>query len=183
MKKAHWITFFSFTGSDIYNVSTRMGRFPDLVITNNSPDNINPKLKDNVNITYTSSRPGSMDYFNIMRGGYGLTCENTLLTLHGWMRIVPEDVCEECDILNLHPGLISKYPELKGKDPQQRAFDGGYSDVGVVIHKATKELDDGEIVIEKSVKNDFNDFDSLNTKLHQLGTESWLEVLPEYIII
>ena len=49
--------------------------------------------------------------------------DNTLITLNGWLRIVPPDKCAKYNIYNGHPGLITKYPELKGKDPQQRMWE------------------------------------------------------------
>ena len=41
-----WIAFFSHTGNEIYNISKELGRYPDRVITNKSPDDstINKKL-------------------------------------------------------------------------------------------------------------------------------------------
>jgi folate-dependent phosphoribosylglycinamide formyltransferase PurN len=47
---------------------------------------------------------------------------DAIVTLHGWLRVIPAYVCERSRIYNGHPGLITKYPELKGKDPQVRAF-------------------------------------------------------------
>ena len=37
----------------------------------------------------------------------------------------PGEVCEKRNIYNGHPGLITQYPQLKGKDPQQKAIDLG----------------------------------------------------------
>ena len=46
--------------------------------------------------------------------------KHDLITLHGYLRIIPENICKQCKhIYNGHPGLINMYPELKGKDPQE----------------------------------------------------------------
>ena len=42
-----WKTFFSQSGSEIYEISNRIGRFPDAILTNKSfeeMDSINPDL-------------------------------------------------------------------------------------------------------------------------------------------
>ena len=71
-----------------------------------------------------------------------------IITLHGWLRIMPKEVCERFSIFNGHPGLITEYPELKGKDPQIRAFEGKYPVMGCVIHKVTAGVDEGKILKE-----------------------------------
>jgi folate-dependent phosphoribosylglycinamide formyltransferase PurN len=174
----NWVAFFSYTGTDIYNVSKKLGRFPDRVITNNNPEGVNDHLIESVNINFIERSPSSDSYRKII----GAT--DTIVTLHGWMRIVPPDICKEYTIYNLHPGLISKYPELKGKDPQLKVYNSvecNYTDVGVVIHRATEELDGGEIVVEKSVPNTFSSFKKMNNKLHQMGTDAWVSVLPDLL--
>jgi folate-dependent phosphoribosylglycinamide formyltransferase PurN len=100
------------------------------------------------------------------------------------MRIVPADVCSVYEMYNLHPGLISKYPELKGKDPQHEAFESKkrkYDDIGCVIHKVTPELDSGEIIMERSTSNTFYNFDELNSYLHKMAGEMWIHLLPELL--
>lgn len=182
MKK--WVAFFSYTGTDILNVSKTLGRFPDRVITNNSPDNVNNTLVDSIPITYVNKKPTSADYKKIIGPVHGLKSESTIVSLHGWMRIVPDDICDEYEMYNLHPGLITKYPCLKGKDPQLKAYastEHDYAEVGVVIHRVTSELDGGEVVVEKSVPNLFSSFKDLNSYLHRLGTKCWLELLPKVL--
>ena len=75
------------------------------------------------------------------------------ITLHGWLNIVPKEICEEYKIFNGHPGYITKYPELKGKDPQIRAYEGikagKYSTAGAVIHKVTAGVDEGRVIMEE----------------------------------
>ena len=47
--KRPWVTFFSQTGSEIYKISKKLGRVPDIIVTNKSKDkilDINPDLFD-----------------------------------------------------------------------------------------------------------------------------------------
>ena len=76
--------------------------------------------------------------------------KGALITLHGYLRIIPADVCKECNIVNGHPGLITEYPNLKGKDPQER-IENWMSYIGSVCHKVVPEVDAGEILSEDRI--------------------------------
>ena len=71
------------------------------------------------------------------------------------MNIVPADICNEFKIYNGHPGLINYYPELKGKDPQERAWESiiNYQFVGSVIHRVTAGVDEGPIICYQKVNS------------------------------
>ena len=57
-----WIAFFSQTGSEILNVSKKLGRFPDKVITNASIGNINQELMKSKPVTFTLDKPTVSEY-------------------------------------------------------------------------------------------------------------------------
>jgi len=78
-----------------------------------------------------------------------------IITLHGWLRIMPKEICERFSIFNGHPGLITEYPELKGKDPQIRALKGNYPVMGCVLHKVVAGVDEGKVIAEERF-NAFN---------------------------
>jgi folate-dependent phosphoribosylglycinamide formyltransferase PurN len=135
--------------------------------------NINPELpKDK--IYYTSNKPEAYEYHHYLR-----QVENPLITLHGWLRILPEDICNKYEIYNGHPGLITRYPELKGKDPQIRAFAGEYNTGGCVIHRVTPGVDEGEVLMEREVGIRLLDLDGLFTILHKTSVNMWIEFLDE----
>ena len=171
-----WVAFFSHTGNEIYNISKSIGRFPDRVITNRPPGDkqINKKLANKVDIVDVKDRPEVEDYDRII-------WTDAIVTLHGWMRIIPKRICKEYTIYNLHPGLIRQYPELKGADPQKRVFECDhperYDRVGCVIHHVTPKVDDGEIIIERSVKNTFPGTSVLSCYLHQMATQLWIDFI------
>lgn len=174
-----WVAFFSQTGSEILNISKRLGKFPDTIICNGFLDKTNKELLENKSVIYTRTKPTVSDYKQFIGSD-----KDTLVTLHGWLRIVPREVCEHYNnIWNLHPGLITKYPELKGKDPQERVFNKShlYPDIGVVIHEVVPEVDEGPIKIEKSIKNIFANKDDLYYNLHSIATEAWSEFLNETV--
>ena len=53
----------------------------------------------------------------------------------------------ECQIVNIHPSLLPKYP---GMNTHQRALDAGDKYHGTTIHFVSSELDDGPIIRQES---------------------------------
>lgn len=168
----HWTALFSHTGTEIVKLSRRLGRTPDVIITNKPPgsDDIHEGIQENI---YLPNRPNKIDYRGVLQA-------DSVITLHGWMRIIPPEICEEYEIYNLHPGLITKYPELKGADPQKKvaeAEDGTYEEIGCVIHRVTAGVDEGPILSYNSVRNVFHGESTISCRLHDMATELWLDTL------
>ena len=92
---------------------------------------------------------------------------------------MPGDICDEFDIYNGHPGLITKYPELKGKDPQEKAYRLGLHESGCVIHKAVAEVDSGEILREKVVSIEKLAPHDIMKILHKESINLWVDFLTE----
>lgn len=172
LKNKKWAALFSHTGSEIVSIGTILNRNPDIVITNNTPgsDHIHEGIRDNI---YTQKKPSVEDYRNVLE-------DADIVTLHGWMRVIPREICSEYDIYNLHPGLITLYPELKGADPQKRVAQESvrtYSRVGCVIHRVVPQVDAGEVLAECSTFNDFYGESQLSCHLHKMATQLWIQLL------
>ena len=101
--------------------------------------------------------------------------------MHGWLRIVPEYVCERSRIYNGHPGLITKYPELKGKDPQIRAFEGKYKTAGAVLHKVSGGVDEGEVILSREFNTSGLDLDDLFRILRDKALSMWYILLKNLL--
>lgn len=168
-----WIAFFSQTGSEIVAVSKLLGKYPDLIITNERPDHlrkIHPELEGRV---YCVENKPTEEELGMLIGQYG----NPLVTLHGWLRIMPPSICNRFEIYNGHPGLITEYPELKGKDPQQKAFDLGLEYSGCVIHKVTEGVDEGKVLLQRKVSIKELEIDKVFHILHRVSTGLWVDFL------
>lgn len=168
-----WIALFSHTGSEIFDVCQSIRKWPDLIITNNRNFNqsswINaPKL----NILY-ANKPMTPEMYRWCFA----SPHSPLVTCHGWMRIIPESICNEFECINLHPGLISKYPELKGKDPQEKAVLLNLPTTGCTIHRMTKDLDGGEILKEREINIEGKSKGQVITDLRILAKEMWINYL------
>ena len=171
-----WITFFSQTGAEIADLSESIGRWPDLIITNKRPKElrtIDPRIVEYGYIE-VPNKPTVSDLDAVLQ-------DNAIITLHGWLRIMPEVICNKYLIYNGHPGLITKYPELKGKDPQVKAHKLGHNVAGSVIHRVTAGVDEGTVLAEER----FNAFDlSLDDLFRILRDRSlylWVEFLKKVI--
>ena len=147
-----WIAFFSQTGSEIVELSKAIGRKPDLIVTNNFETTIkfNPGLRELGVVIQSAKHDQLMGYF---RTQHVYDPAEVIITLHGYLRIIPADICEKYKMYNGHPGYITAHPELKGKDPQVRAWEGKYKWVGCVIHKVTAGVDEGPIEERTGVPN------------------------------
>ena len=168
-----WIAFFSQTGSEIVEVSKLLGRWPDLIITNERPDHlrkIHPALEGKV--AFVENKP-TEEELGLILGHY----KDPLVTLHGWLRIMPSYICNRFEIYNGHPGLITEYPELKGKDPQQKAFDLGLESSGCVIHRVTEGVDEGEILRSRKVSIKGLEIGELFHILHSISISLWVDFL------
>jgi len=89
MKVKHY-AFFSQTGSEIAAIAKQTGKWPDKIITNKRPNkkrNISPLLARK-KIIYLSNKPTVEEYLEVLGD------EQCLITLHGWLRIIPAEVVE-----------------------------------------------------------------------------------------
>ena len=73
-----------------------------------------------------------------------------LVCLAGYMRIVGKPLLDAFPnaIVNIHPSLLPAFP---GVDAQRQAIEHGVKVSGVTVHLVTGELDDGPIVIQRTV--------------------------------
>jgi folate-dependent phosphoribosylglycinamide formyltransferase PurN len=184
-----WIAFFSQTGSEIISL-IKKGYKPDLIVTDNkeSYDLRKEFFKcSNIEFWYRPL-PKSTNYKVLYYDE--ILHRDDVITLHGWLNIVPAETCMTYTIYNGHPGHIVDYPELKGKDPQVRAFADidKFKVIGSVIHRVTEEIDGGEVVViaEQAVKDSplkINSIDGMFNVCTSLSLISWLSFFRNSDII
>lgn len=184
MKHLDWTVFVSQTGSEVLGLCHQLGVVPKLLITNNPKklrEDVMFFLKDNgCKLKVIPFKP-LLDHYlqeDIL--------SSKIITLHGYLRILPSEFIESYRpraIYNGHPGLITEYPELKGKDPQIRAFEGKYHLIGSVIHEVTAGVDEGEVVHAKSAQNVATTLDGTYELLKYLSLRSWYEFFREKLLV
>jgi folate-dependent phosphoribosylglycinamide formyltransferase PurN len=181
MNKPVWGALFSQTGSEIYNISKTLKREPDFIITNKTKEqvlDINQNLffEQGHKFVWLPKKPTVEDYKQVIPQG-------ALITLHGWLRIIPPEICELYEIYNLHPAPIhlEGFEKYKGKDPQVRIFEDKAIYSGNVIHKCIAELDAGEIL----AKNEFDvtgaSLDKIFELTHSKAGELWCRFLQNRV--
>ena len=179
-KYTKWIALFSQTGQEIIDISEQIQRKPDLIISNNHPSKIKNILKG-VEYKWLTTFGKDSKTLDILDEVVA-DIEPTIITLNGWLRIVPPDKCLKYSIYNGHPGLITKYPELKGKDPQQRAWDDihKYYKIGSVVHKVVEEVDAGDVETFSEVGTaSILTLDDTYNALRETSLKAWYSFLKE----
>lgn len=166
-----WVTAFSRSGSEIYNLSKILGREPDLILTNK---------KDFTNCYYKETECIYID--NSVNDWNKYLQEDDIITLHGYLRIVPPEICEKYNIINGHPAPVHLYPELKGKDKQEDLYNykDKYRKIGCIIHKVTAGVDEGEILYSKDAPNNLVSVEDAYNTLQKLSLESWKDFFKNY---
>ena len=178
----NWVAFFSQSGSELNNIIHHTGKAPAAIITNRqNDDGINVSLKlakeeGKFNWVTLPKNPELKDYKKALK-----PFKDPLITFHGYLRIIPKEICKKYkNIYNLHPGLITEYPDLRGKDPQVRAVKAGYKTAGAVIHKVIPAVDEGEIVASHAINiTGLEEIEVIN-QLHSLGSVMWYEFFKNY---
>ena len=173
-----WIAFFSQTGAEIADIAESLGRWPDRIITNNRPDHlrtIDPRIEEKGYFTM-NNKPTLEEYEDAL-----FYFPEAVITLNGWLRVMPAEICDKFSIYNGHPGLITEYPELKGKDPQVRAFEGKYPTAGAVLHKVVAGVDEGKVIMEERF-NAYNlSLDDLFRILRDRSLYMWCDFLKKVL--
>lgn len=83
-------------------------------------------------------------------------------------QILPEDFLNIKLTINVHPSLLPKY---RGASPLQSAILNGDEFTGVTIMKVAKEVDSGDILLQRPVEINGEYFGELEEKLGLLGGE------------
>ena len=178
MADTKWIAFFSQTGSEIADIADSIKRWPDVIITNDRPEHlrtVDERIAKQGYFTW-SNKPTEDEYIELLEA-----YPDALVTLHGWLRIVPEYVCERSRIYNGHPGLITKYPELKGKDPQVRAFELKHDTIGCVLHEVVAGVDEGKVIAEERVNAFGLDLENTFRILRDRSLYLWVNFLKKVL--
>lgn len=178
MDKRPWVAIFSHTGKEIAEIARNTGRLPDVVLTDNLDMNTwDYRLQPTSSIPFRVHIPFDEkdDVFSTLRKP---EYENAVITLHGFMKIIPKDLCDSREIWNGHPGLINYYSELRGKDPQEKTWENisSYQFIGSVVHRVTSIVDDASAIHTYCmVNNTCNCKEELYNTLRRTSLVSWLQ--------
>jgi folate-dependent phosphoribosylglycinamide formyltransferase PurN len=90
----------------------------------------------------------------------------------GFMKILPEHFVKDWEgkIINIHPSLL---PNYKGLNAAEKSWEEN-ADMGVTIHLATKEMDEGETIFQKKVMTQPKQFSFTQCEIFMRSTEQHL---------
>lgn len=170
-----WGVLISQTGSEVFNIGKETGFLPSLILTNNIKKIPEETLRIfselGVTIKTLPFNPVLEDYL------VPELLEKELITLHGFLRIVPPGFFKEFhgQIYNGHPALITRYPELKGFNKQEdiAGQQEKYPWCGSVIHEVIPELDSGKVVIVSERANTAQTIDEAYALLRETSLDTW----------
>lgn len=174
-----WGVMVSQTATEVIAIGEMLGFLPSLVVTSNirkiPPRNLEILRENNVEVMLIPFRPALDNYL------MDKLLEKKLITLHGFLRILPAEFFNyfKGEIYNGHPGLITCYPELKGRDPQIRAWQGKYQTVGSVVHRVTEGVDEGEVIRFSAVPNTAQTLDEMYIILRLTSLQAWKNFFTE----
>ena len=170
-----WIALYSQTGSEIAALSDAIGRKPDIHLTNNV------EFTTNTAVSGTILRASHSWIVSYLETQSIYDPEDTIITLHGYLRILPSNICSKYTIYNGHPGAIDLYPELKGKDPQVRTWENKerYRFIGSVVHKVVPEVDAGDIVKSVHLSNTAQSINDTFSMLKMSSLTAWTFAMKE----
>lgn len=100
-----------------------------------------------------------------------------LVLFYGWSWIIPEHILEEYKCLMLHPSPLPKY---RGGSPIQNQIIAGEKKSMVSIFIMTKELDAGDILIQKEISFE-GKLSDIFKSIIEVGISSTLEILEKDI--
>lgn len=180
----NWIVFGSQTFTEVNCIRKALNRDPDLIITNRTDligvnDEILRGCKDR--FVFIPKKPSWDDYRKVFKK-YSDLFESCVITLNGYLRILLPEVCnffaeKGIACLNGHPGLLTKYPWLAGKDPQKRAYEAKCPTAGSIIHEVIAEVDAGKLLAEREISIEGMSLDEVYEALHQNSINLWIDYL------
>ena len=161
-----WVALYSQTGSELFQVCEQLRKFPDRVFTNNPNTN-------KIGSRFATHRDIMTWLRNHLEPG-------DVVTLHGYLRIIPADILEMgARFYNGHPGFVPAYPELKGLNPQEKVLANPekYNMVGCVVHEVTEDVDGGKVLLARAER--WLKDEELYAKLHAISVTLWVDFLRE----
>lgn len=184
MHKLNWTVFVSQSGKEVYDLCNSLNIVPKILVTNNPK-----KLREDVQV-FLKKEGCELRIvpFNPLLEHYLQEdiLSSSIITLHGYLRILPSEFIQNYSprkIYNGHPGLIAYYPELKGKDPQIRAWEGKYKTIGSVVHEVTEGVDEGRVVRFTAVPNHEDSLDGVYEQLRHTSLDAWLKFFRENLLV
>lgn len=91
-----------------------------------------------------------------------------IVVLCGYNRIVPSDIYDRFNTVNIHPSLLPRHAGLLDLTVHQSVIDSGDSYTGCTLHRVTGEIDGGEILLQHKCRVTTKQADQLKDMVQAL---------------
>ena len=103
-----------------------------------------------------------------------------VIFLAGYMKILTPYFIKNVNIpiINIHPSILPKH---KGVNAIEKAFNSGDNEIGISIHYVVKEVDSGEIILQKKIPLDREKgLEYVEEEVHKLE-HNWYPIVAKEI--
>lgn len=185
IKNRNHIMLFSQTGKECLEIINHFKQFPAaLVLHQNKRLKVCEELANTPGINrYTLPvKPTVSDYLKIFS-----RFDNPIISLHGYLRLIPKEISENFFLVNGHPGLVQysiggNLDIIKGLDAQETLWKNreNYQAVGSIVHQVIPETDSGRIESIDIRKNTAETKDEMYSLLRKTSLQSWIQFFENY---
>lgn len=110
--------------------------------------------------------------------------EIDLVVLAGFLWLIPSNLINAFDVVNLHPALLPKYggKGMYGMNVHRAVIGNKEKESGITIHKVNECYDEGEILLQAKCNISREDSaEDLVEKIHQLEFEHYPKVIERLL--
>lgn len=109
-----------------------------------------------------------------------------LIVLAGFILLIPQKLITSYSqkIINIHPSLLPKFggKGMYGMNVHKAVWEKKEKETGITIHHVTEEYDQGEIILQQSVKINSNDTpETISHKVHELEYRHYPKVIESVL--
>lgn len=131
----------------------------NLLITDRECGAIKRAIENNINYILIDKKANTDNFYTLMDNA--IPANTDLIVLAGFMPIISSDFCKKWKnkIINTHPSLLPKYggKGMYGVKVQEAVMAAKEIYAGCTIHYVNERIDEGEIILQKSLKVDYNE--------------------------
>lgn len=108
-----------------------------------------------------------------------------LIVLAGFLWLVPENLIESFQIVNIHPALLPKYggKGMYGMKVHQAVAENKEKETGISIHLVNRKFDEGRIIFQaKCTVLPTDTPETIAQKVHQLEYEYFPVIIEQFLL-
>jgi phosphoribosylglycinamide formyltransferase 1 len=108
-----------------------------------------------------------------------------LIVLSGFLWLVPKNLIDTFQIINIHPALLPKYggKGMYGLKVHSSVVENGETETGISIHFINEVFDDGKIIFQAKCKVESSDTpEDVAAKVHHLEYKYFPEIIEKVLL-